>query len=84
MIRIYPKSHGCDAKAQQGYMLMHEIFDNLVFGGNLAARVPAGTSEVIIYTEDVDYVRKVTMEIWAAAVLDYTFQPDDLIGIAYV
>lgn len=83
MIRIYPKSRACDARYQQGYQLMQEIFNDLVFGGNLAGRVPAGTEEVFIDTDDPDVIRKSAMNIWAVN-LGFDFQPDDLVSFEIV
>lgn len=82
MIRIYPKSRDCDARYQQGYELMHEVFNDLVFCGNLGGRVPAGTEEVFIDTDDPDIIRKSAVEIWMNN-LGCEYQPDELIGMEF-
>lgn len=83
MIRIYPKSRACDERYQQGYQLMTEIFNDLVFGGNLEGRVPAGTEEVYIGTNDPEIIRKSAMAIWRAN-LGCAYQPDELIVFEFV
>lgn len=83
MIRVYPKSRSCDKRYMQGFELMHEIFNDLVFGGNLEGRVPAGTEEVFIDTDDPDVIRKSAMNIWEVE-LGFEYQPDDLIGFEFV
>ena len=82
MIRIYPKSRDCDARYQQGYELMHEIFNDLVFCGNLGGYVPAGTEEIFIYTDDPDIIRKSATDIWMNE-LGCEWQPDELIGFEF-
>ena len=82
MIRIYPKSRDCDARYQQGYELMHEIFNDLVFCGNLGGHVPAGTEEIFIETDDPEIIRKSATDIWMNE-LGCEYQPDELIGIEF-
>lgn len=82
MIKIYPKSRECDARYQQGYELMHEIFDDLVFCGNIGGRVPTGTECVFIDTDNPDIIRKSAMDIWMND-LGCEWQPDDLIALEF-
>lgn len=82
MIKIYPKSRVCDLRYQQGYELMHEIFNDLVFCGNIGGRVPAGTECVFIDTDNPDIIRKSAMEIWMEE-QGVEYQPDELIAFEF-
>ena len=82
MIKIAPKGNPSEQRYQCGYELMHAVFNDLVFCGNLAGHVPAGTDSVTIDT-DADTVRKSIMEIWTAS-KDIDAQPDEILSIEIV
>ena len=82
MIKIKPKGQPLDEKYQWGYELMCEVFNDLVFCGNLAGFVPAGTDSVTICA-DADTVRKSIMDIWMACD-GIDASPDDILSIETV
>lgn len=69
------------AEYQMAYQFLHDIIDDLVFCGNLAAHIPAGTDSVIFDCER-DAIKAAAEEIWRG---DRDLpEPDRLLKIEWV
>lgn len=66
---------------QLGYMMMREIFDELVFSGNVAGHAPAGT-ECVIFDCERDSIKAAAEEVWRSN-RDYK-EPDTLLMLEWV
>ncbi len=83
MYKITPKGNPAEQKYQWGYELMCAVFNDLVFCGNLAGFVPAGTDSVTIDTYDVETIRRSIIDIWKES-KGIDAQPDDILEIEKV
>lgn len=84
MIKIRPKWTPDENEKMHrwGYELMKAAFDDLVFCGNVAGSVPAGTDHVLV-DADTDSVRRSIVDIWMACE-GIDAQPDDVLEIEFV
>lgn len=66
---------------QMAYQMMHDIFDDLVFCGNIAGHAIAGT-EAVIFDCERDAIKAAAEEAWRND--RDMLQPDDLLKIEWV